>query len=122
MPALRYQDLDPLHPESEAKVYTVHLSAALLNHADVTSAAWTCLPAGALTIDDSSFANPGEAAHTAVEVRDGVDYDGALLTVTVSNATAVEGDTCYLRASFETDFSEGPLHKDFRVFVTALGL
>lgn len=122
MTPLRFQELDPLHPESENKVYTVHFPSESVQGADITSATWTCTTSGAVTIESSAIANPGEDEHTAVEVQWDETYSGPLLSVTVSNGTAVEGDVVYLRVSFETDLTEGPVHRDFKLLVTARGM
>ena len=91
------KSVDPLHPSTESKVYTVHLSDAFVLGAAVTAATWavTDLVGAAstlVTVDSSSYVNVGDAGHTAIETRDGVDYDGPLLSVVVTAADGSQND------------------------------
>ncbi|MCU0970413.1 MAG: hypothetical protein MUF57_01135 [Gammaproteobacteria bacterium] len=120
MPTPTYLDGDALHPDTEDKLYTVHFPSRSIHAASFTAV--TATASGGASVSSASYANPGDAEHTAAETRDGRDYSGPLVSVWVSAGTAAEGDTVYVTLQIETDLPEGPIHRVLRLAVTERGM
>lgn len=106
-------EVDPIHPDTQSKLYTVHLPAAFIG-AGITVTAATWEAEGGLVIDDEAYANPGQPEHDAA-------YDGPLCSVWVDAGTAKPGTTGKVTLSFTTSKPEGPLHVEIRIPVTQSG-
>jgi hypothetical protein len=120
MPLATYLDGDALHPDTEAKLYTIHFPSRAVHAASVTAV--TATASGGASVVSASYANPGSVEHTAAETRDGRDYSGPLVSVWVSAGTAAEGGIVYVTMQIETDLPEGPIHRVLRLAVTERGM
>ena len=106
-------EVDPIHPSTQSKLYTVHLPAAYIGTGiTVTEATWTA--SHGLEVEDESYANPGQPEHDA-------SFDGPLCSVWVSAGTARPGTVGRVTLSFSTSKPEGPLHVEIRIPVTQSG-
>jgi len=118
MATAKYVLGDSLHPDSENKLYTVHLADQFILGSDITSADWS-VSAGA-TIVTSSYANVGSSDHTAAQVRDDATYSGPLISVWITSDGATAGDRIFLTCAVTTAL-EGPIHVVVAIDVSAAG-